>query len=175
MFLTSNHITQLEIDPPTLGGRRRGQKLIASINQLSRFRVGSVQSVQRVAGFYKHHRNLQKSRQNVQKLSTFAPKIVEISLDLLESRRISPNMVEISLKSTWISSNLTKNQLGSPWISLDFTKYGQDLAEISLDLLESRQISPNMVEISLDLLESELDLASGSGSGLDSPSPNIFG
>jgi len=124
---------------------------------------GSVQSVQRVAGFCKRHRNLQKSRQNVQKLSTFAPKIVKISLDLLESRQISPNIVEISPKSAWISLNLTKNQLGSPWISLDFTKYGRDLVEISLDLLEYRQISPNMVEISLDLLESELDLAGGSG------------
>ena len=50
--------------------------------------LGSVRSVQRVTGFCKRRRNLQK-------LSTFAPKIAEISLDLLESRRISPNMVEI--------------------------------------------------------------------------------
>ena len=41
----------------------------------------------------------------------------------------------------------------------NFTKYGRDLVEISLDLLESRHISPNMVEILPDLLKSKLDLA----------------
>ena len=80
-------------------------------------------------------------------------------MDLLESRRISPNMVEISQKSAWISLNLARNQLGSPRMSSNFTKYGRDLAEISLDLLESHRISPNMVEILPDLLKSKLDLA----------------
>ena len=75
-----------------------------------------------------------------QKLSTFSSKIAEISLDLLESHWISPNMVEISWKSAWISSNLARNQFGSPRISSDFTKYGRDLTKISLDLLESPRI-----------------------------------
>ena len=70
-----------------------------------------------VAGIFK------KSRRNLQKPSRSAPKIAEISLDLLESRRISPNMVEILL--------------GSPRMSPDLTKF-------RLDLLKCRRISPNL-------------------------------
>ena len=58
--------------------------------------IGSVRSVEKVAGYCKRRRNLQKICRNLQKLTRFASKIAEISLDLLESRRISPNMVEIS-------------------------------------------------------------------------------
>ena len=58
---------------------------------------GSVRSVERVARSCKRHRNLQKIRRNLQKPSRSAPKIAEISLDLLKSRRISPNLVWISL------------------------------------------------------------------------------
>ena len=61
----------------------RQRQLVKSVSGL-----GSVRSVQRAAGFCKR-------RWNLQKLSTFAPKTAEISLDLLESLRISPNMVEI--------------------------------------------------------------------------------
>ena len=66
--------------------------------------VGSVRSVLRVAGSCKRRRNLQKIRQNLQKLSRSAPKIAKISLDLLESRRISPNLA-------WMSPDLTKSRL----------------------------------------------------------------
>ena len=62
----------------------RQRQLVKSVSGL-----GSVRSVQRAAGFCKR-------RWNLQKLSTFAPKTAEISLDLLESLRISPNMVKIS-------------------------------------------------------------------------------
>ena len=90
---------------------------------------GSVRSVERVAGSCKRRRNLQKICRNLQKPSRSAPKIAEISLDLLESRRISPNMVEISLGSPRMSPDLTKSRLnvagshqisiGSPRILLD--------------------------------------------------------
>ena len=91
---------------------------------------GSVRSVERVARSCKRHRNLQKIRRNLQKPSRSAPKIAEISLDLLKSRRISANMVEISL--------------GSPRMSPDLTKF-------RLDLLKCRRISPNLVWISLHI------------------------
>ena len=104
----------------------RQRQLVKSVSGL-----GSVRSVQRAAGFCKR-------RWNLQKLSTFAPKTAEISLDLLESLRISPNMVKISWKSAWISLNVAefhqvwsrsrRNQLGSPRISPYLTKYGRDLA-----------------------------------------------
>ena len=71
--------------------------------------------MERVAKSCKCCWNFQKIRQNLQKLTRSTLKIVEISLDLLKSHRISPYMVEISL--------------GSPWILLDLTKYGQDLTE----------------------------------------------
>ena len=106
----------------------RQHQLVESISGL-----GSVRSVQRVVGFYKRHRNLQK-------LNTFAPKIAEISLDLLESRQISPNMVELSRKSAWISLNLSRfhqvwsrshrNKLGSPRISPNLLESELDLAGV---------------------------------------------
>ena len=79
--------------------------------------------VERVARSCKRRWNLQKIRRNLQKPSRFAPKIAKISLDLLESHRISPNMVEISLGSPRMSSDLTKSRL---------------------DLLKCRRISPNL-------------------------------
>ena len=100
--------------------------------------VRSVRSVLRVAGSCKHRRNLQKNRRNLQKSSKSAPKIAEISLDLLESRRISPNMVEISLGSPRMSPDLTKSRL---------------------DLLKCRRISPNLTWMSPDLTKSRLDVA----------------
>ena len=116
------------------GGRRRDPNPTAGVTRSSRFWVrvvfGSVRSVERVAGSCKCCWNLQKIRQNLQKPSRSAPKIAEISLDLLESRRISPNMVEISL--------------GSPRMSPDLTKF-------RLDLLKCRRISPNLVWISLHI------------------------
>uniref|UniRef100_A0A7N2LM17 Glycosyl transferase 48 domain-containing protein n=1 Tax=Quercus lobata TaxID=97700 RepID=A0A7N2LM17_QUELO len=136
--------THLGPNLPALGGRRRDPKSIAGVNRLSWFRVrvmlGLVERVarscKRCRNLKKLCRNLQKLCQNLQKLTPFAPEITEISLDLLESRRISPNMVEISSKSAWISSNLVgyhqiwlrsrRNQLGSPRISLDLTKYGRN-------------------------------------------------
>ena len=48
-----------------------------------------------------HHRNLQKICWNLQKPSRSTPKIAEISLDLLKSCRISPNLA-------WISPNIAK-------------------------------------------------------------------
>ena len=111
----------------------RQHQLVESISSL-----GSVRSVQRVVGFYKRHWNLQK-------LSTFAPKIAEISLDLLESHQISPNMVELSRKSAWISLNLAR--------------FHQVWSRSRRNKLGSPQISPNMVKVLPDLLESELDLA----------------
>ena len=71
----------------------------------------------------KRRRNLQKIRRNLQKPSRSAPKIAEIGLDLLESRQISQNMVEISL--------------GSPRMLSDLTKF-------RLDLLKCHRISPNL-------------------------------
>ena len=83
--------------------------------------VRSVRSVLRVAGSCKRRRNLLEfrrnlleCRRNLQKPSRSAPKIAEISLDLLESRRISPNMVQISLGSPQMSPDLTKSRLNSP-------------------------------------------------------------
>ena len=108
-----------------------------------------------------------------QKLSTFSPKIAEISLDLLESRRISPNMVEISWKSAWISSNLARNQFGSPRISSDFTKYGRDLIEISLDLLESLRISSNLNLILPELLDLYITSVGLGGSGFGEENPPL--
>ena len=89
-----------------------------------------VRSVLRVAGSCKRRRNLQKIRWNLQKPSRFAPKIAKINLDLLESRRISPNMVKISLGSPRMSSDLTKSRL---------------------DLLKCRRISPNLAQMSPDI------------------------
>ena len=57
------------------------------------------------------------------KPSRTAPKIAEISLELLESRRISPNMVEILLRPPRMSPDLTKSRL---------------------DLLKCRRISLNL-------------------------------
>ena len=111
----------------------RQHQLVMSISGL-----GSVRSVQRVVGFYKRHRNLQK-------LNTFASKIAEISLDLLESRQISPNMVKLSPKSAWISLNLAR--------------FHQVWSRSRRNKLGSPRISPNMVKVLPDLLESELDLA----------------
>ena len=97
------------------GGRRRDPKPTADITRSSGVWVvfGSVRSVEKVTKSCKRRRNLQKNRQNLQKPSRSTPKITEFSLDLLEShqkwsrsrldllecRRISPNL-------TWIFSNI---------------------------------------------------------------------
>ena len=110
------------------GGRRRDPKPTADITRSSGVWVvfGSVRSVEKVTKSCKRRRNLQKNRQNLQKPSRSTPKITEFSLDLLECRRISPNMVEISLRSPRMSPDLTKSRL---------------------DLLECRRISPNLTWI----------------------------
>ena len=83
------------------GGRRRDPKPTADITRSSGVWVvfGSVRSVEKVTKSCKRRRNLQKIRQNLQKPSRSTPKITEFSLDLLECRRISPNL-------TWIFSNI---------------------------------------------------------------------
>uniref|UniRef100_A0A7N2N2R8 Uncharacterized protein n=1 Tax=Quercus lobata TaxID=97700 RepID=A0A7N2N2R8_QUELO len=100
-------------DPPVSGGRRRDPKPTAGVTRSGRFWVRVGRSVLSVAGSCKRRRNLLKCRQNLQKPSRSAPKIAEISLDLLESRRISPNMVQISLGSPQMSPDLTKSRLNS--------------------------------------------------------------
>ena len=95
-----------------------------------------VRSVERVAGSCKRRRNLQKICRNLQKPSRFAPKIAEISLDLLESRQISPNMVEISLVSPRMSPDLTKSRLnvaGSHQISVGSPRILPDLYITSVE------------------------------------------
>ena len=110
------------------GGRRRDPKPTADITRSSGVWVvfGSVRSVEKVAKSCKRRQNLKKIRRNLQNPSRSTPKITEFSLDLLESRRISPNMVEISLRSPRMSPDLTKSRL---------------------DLLECRRISPNLTWI----------------------------
>ena len=95
--------------------------------------LGNVLSVQRVAGFCKRCWNIQKH-------STFASKIAEISLDLLESCRISPNMVKILRKSAWISSNLTGSHqiwLRSRRISLNLSLILPELLDLYITSVES--------------------------------------
>ena len=55
------------------------------------------------------HRNLQKICWNLQKPSRSTPKIAEISLDLLESCRISPNLA-------WISPNIAGFVYNVGWV-----------------------------------------------------------
>ena len=67
--------------------------------------------------------SLESSKNSLEsaKTSRSAPKIVKISLDLLKSHRISPNMVEISLGSPRMSPDLTKSLLDLPnycWICI---------------------------------------------------------
>ena len=120
------------------GGRRRDPKPTADITRSSGVWVvfGSVRSVEKVAKSCKRRQNLQKIRRNLQKPSRSTPKITEFSLDLLEShqiwsrsrldllecRRISPNLA-------WISSNVA----GSHQISLGSSRILPDLYITSVE------------------------------------------
>lgn len=68
--------------PTGLGGRQRDLKPTVGVNWLSRFWFRLVfklvWSMEKVVGACKCRRNLQKNYYNLQKLTTFALKIVEI-------------------------------------------------------------------------------------------------
>ena len=93
-----------------------------------------------------------KPTAGVNRLSRFRVRVVFDRFGRFRELPDSANITGIFKRVVGIFKNsvcLRRNKLGSPRISPDLTKYGRDLAEISLDLLESCQksawISMNLV------------------------------